>query len=812
MVLGAALTRPLLRGFATPRSSIPVALDVGSTSGCLLAALPDLHASGALLPSNLLAALPDFQQTLSQLLPADIGPVQSWGVELSQLLDRDKALEKVLTGEETTMVLDSIGHDLLIFLTASVIVTPVSRALNVSPILAYLCIGALLGPYGVGSFSNAEADVELGDFGILFLLFSEGLEVSSDRLRTLANYLPLGLAQISLTSGVLTFAILLGLPEFLDRFLPLDTNMIDVTNPSEALILAVAGTLSTSAFVFPALKEKGWEESDAGQAATSILLLQDLAVAPLLVLLPFIVGQGITDPTAVAFLTAKATLGFGSVVFAGSLLLRSVFDLVAKTRSAETFVALCLLVAVGMGAIATSLGLTDTAGAFAAGVLLANTNYRAQIQADILPFKGILLGIFFMEAGSSFDTSLLMTEAPTILTGALSLVLLKASTLFLATRVPEWLEPKRLRPPEGVRLATLLAGGGEFAFVVLAAAEKLGALPADLGGLLTAIVLVTMALTPLLSTVAEKLSAQLIDEESQQEESALTAELQGLMPGGTQVASDSVVVVGFGEVGRSVSKALDGRVSDEAARQLPRIVAFDTDPSLVRAQACTLEGKETVVCFGDGANPTLLRMEGVDEPRAFYVTYDAHSQCLAATERLRASFPSTPVYGRARTRSQAQELLSAGATQVVVETDELPRNAPELLLGSPAPQPLDTFEMPTPATNRDDGAATLRGVVTKALNVEPAEAARLVELHFSVDKDASGTVELAELRSALRRGNGGVVSDTQLADVERWLDKVYATEEEHEPLGFLEFCRVYLAAEQIMNRSASGVGAAAERD
>ena len=148
----------------------------------------------------------------------------------------------------------------------------------------------------------------------------------------------------------------------------------------------------------------------------------------------------------------------------------------------------------------------------------------------------------------------------------------------------------------------------------------------------------------------------------------------------------------------------------------------------------------------------------------------------------------------------------------MVETDELPRNAPELLLGNPAPQPLDTFEMPTPATNRDDGAATLRGVVTKALNVEPAEAARLVELHFSVDKDASGTVELAELRSALRRGNGGVVSDTQLADVERWLDKVYATEEEHEPLGFLEFCRVYLAAEQIMNRSASGVGAAAERD
>jgi len=161
----------------------------------------------------------------------------------------------------------------------------------------------------------------------------------------------------------------------------------------------------TAAFIFPVLKERGWESEPSGQAATSILLLQDLFVAPLLVVMPFVVGQGPTDFAAIAFLTAKAAVGFGIVMYIGSFLLQRLFGIVAKTQSTETFVALSLLVSVGMGMVAKELGLTDTAGAFAAGVLLANTNFRAQIQADILPFKGILLGIFFMDgelAGSSY--------------------------------------------------------------------------------------------------------------------------------------------------------------------------------------------------------------------------------------------------------------------------------------------------------------------------------------------------------------------------------------------------------------------------
>lgn len=253
--------------------------------------------------------------------------------------------------DQTSMVLASIGRDLLVFLTASVIVTPLSQSLGITPILGYLILGALLGPNAMDIFSNTKADVELGDFGILFLLFSEGLEVTSSRLKKLANYIPLGLAQISLTAGVLSAGIL-SAPEFLERFIPLDGGLINIHNPIEALILALAGTLSTSAFVFPVLKEKEWEDEKSGEAATSVLLLQDLAVAPLLVLLPFVAGQGVGDGgstySAVAFLTLKATLGFGSVIVLGSYLLSKIFTLVAKAKSTETFVALCLLVSVGM--------------------------------------------------------------------------------------------------------------------------------------------------------------------------------------------------------------------------------------------------------------------------------------------------------------------------------------------------------------------------------------------------------------------------------------------------------------------------------
>lgn len=609
-----------------------------------------------------------------------LGREVALAIEQSPQIGNEAAVQTI-----ETAVLDAVGHDLLVCLAAFSFATPLAQAVKVTPILVYLVFGALLGPHGLGILQSSQADVELGDFGILFLLFAEGLQVTSDRLKELVFYLPLGLAQVAITTGILTYAWLGPAMHTIERLIPLDGAMLDITNPIEAVVLALAGSLSTSAFIFPVLKERGWEDRASGQAATSILLLQDLLVAPLLVLLPFVVGQGLTESSAVIGLTLKATLGFGAVLTIGSYLLNLFFEAVARVRSADTFVALSLLVALGMGVVAKSLGLTDTAGAFAAGVLLANTDYKFEISAAVGPFKGILLGCFFLTAGSNFDTNILLQEWPTITTGVTTLILLKALTLGAAARLDQSIPTVTYIPTADiVRLSVLLAGGGEFAFVVLASAEKLGLIPADLNGVLTTIVLISMAVTPLLGNVADALSEAVLDQDLMP---AISSE-QPLV--GPKAAPDAIVICGYGEVGSSVSRVLmetavlasevdaltecvrdpsDGSKPKEKDSPLPSIVCFDLNPS--RLPSGRIEDGDTLVMFGDGANGNLVRSTGVTSPRAIIVTYQEPKRRLAATQRLHAFFPDAPIYTRASDREERDELVANGASETITENQEL---------------------------------------------------------------------------------------------------------------------------------------------
>ena len=315
-----------------------------------------------------------------------------------------------------TLALNALGRDIITFLAASVAVVPVSKYLKITPVLGFLAVGCALGPHGFSLFSDSEADLELGDFGILFLLFIEGLNLSPERLRSLGAFFKLGASQLLLTLAFFFFATLFGGPlllPLLERVVPLDDILLRpiLSSPVEAFCIAAAGALSSSAFVLPVLKEKGWESTPDGIACLSILLLQDLAVAPLLVVLPLVAGSGPQDPAALGILAAKATFGFGGVLAVGGMIIRTGFDIVASSRSTETFVAAALLVAVGMGELAQDLGLSATTGAFAAGVLLAGNKYRAQIQADIRPFEGILLGVFFMTAGANLDPAVVLQAA-----------------------------------------------------------------------------------------------------------------------------------------------------------------------------------------------------------------------------------------------------------------------------------------------------------------------------------------------------------------------------------------------------------------
>ena len=261
------------------------------------------------------------------------------------------------------------------------------------------------------------------------------------------------------------------LPYLQDVRVPIDDKMFSLLDqPIIAFSVAAAGALSSSAFVLPILKEKGWEKGPDGIAALSILLLQDLAVAPLLVILPLLAdydkGGGGVDTNSLTILVAKATVGFGGVLAIASQVLRRIFQIVASYGSSQTFVAASLLVACGMGIVAEDLGLSATTGAFAAGVLLAESGYRAQIEADIKPFEGILLGVFFVTAGASLDPQTVITEWPTLLAGIAAFIAIKFSVIFSAGELA-----LGLSRADAARVGLLLAGGGEFAFVVFKLAE-----------------------------------------------------------------------------------------------------------------------------------------------------------------------------------------------------------------------------------------------------------------------------------------------------------------------------------------------------
>eukprot|EP00956_Cyclotella_meneghiniana_P021792 scaffold40218_cov66-Cyclotella_meneghiniana.AAC.3 len=403
-----------------------------------------------------------------------------------------------ITPEMEEIALNDIGYDLIIFLTISVVVAPLSTALGISPVLLYLLFGLVCGPHGFQILrGNEEVGFELGDFGILFLLFVEGLNLSPERLR-----------------GPLLFQVVS------NPNVPIDPLIVQLLEqPVVAFAIAAAGSLSSSAFVLPILKEKGWEDRPDGVAALTILLLQDLAVAPLLVILPLIAqleGKGVAagdgggaDPIALGVLAFKATVGFGAVLALASVVLRKVFQIVASSKSSQSFVAASLLVAVGMGVISDALGLSSTTGAFAAGVLLAESGYRAQIEADINPFEGILLGIFFVTAGSALDPAIVVQYWPTLLAGISAFLFIKFSVIYAGGGA------LGLSKGDSARIGLLLAGGGEFAFVVFNLASDNGIIPTTLGKILTASVIMSMALTPVLGEVAEYVGGKLDVQEAE---------------------------------------------------------------------------------------------------------------------------------------------------------------------------------------------------------------------------------------------------------------------------------------------------------
>ena len=532
-----------------------------------------------------------------------------------------------------------VYKEALLFLATAGVVAPLFVRLRISPVLGYLLAGVALGPFGLGrlaertpilaalALTNVEAIARLAEFGVVVLLFTIGLELSFERVKRMRRLVfEFGLSQLvvsALALGLLAYAL--------------------GRTAAAATTIGAALALSSTAIVIPVLAERKRLAAPVGRLSFAALLLQDLAVAPLLVLVTMLSGGGHSGNLAVsiAIALAPAAAALAAVIVVGRLVLRPLFHSVALTRSPEFFMAACMLVVLGAALTAAASGLSMALGAFVAGLLLAETEFRREIEVTIEPFKGLLLGLFFVSVGAQLDLSIL-AAAPVVTIGiAVAVIAIKALIVFVLGRL--FGAPGRVAG----EAALLLGPGGEFAFVVIAAAVAGGVVDrADAAILLVAVALSMMAI-PSLGRLGAALARRRVRE--------LDPEALVAPP---EEDAGRVVIVGYGRVGTLIGEML-------AAHRI-RFIAVDADPNLTARERRA--GKP--VYYGDASREDFLRRCGLETARALVITLDkpsANEQVVAAARRLR---PDITIIARARDADHARTLYQLGVTDAVPETIE----------------------------------------------------------------------------------------------------------------------------------------------
>lgn len=517
-----------------------------------------------------------------------------------------------------------ILRDALIFLAIAVVVSPICHRLRLSPVLGYLLAGSIVGPAGLGLMADEEGARDLAELGIVFLLFMIGLELSWERLRVIRHFIfGLGTAQVVVT-GALAASVM---------------GMVGL-HVDGAGVVGVALAFSSTAFVLQILSERNELNSQVGRLAVAVLILQDLAVVPLLVTIPQLGGDGLTVAWAELLALAKSVAAMAAIFLVARLALRPLFHVVSATRSPDVFVAAALLTVVGTSFATEAAGLSLSLGAFLAGVMLASTEYRHQVEADLQPVRGLLMGLFFLTVGMTVDPAKVLADLPDIASGVALLVGGKALVLTLLAVI------FRFPLATSIHLGLLLAQGGEFAFVVLARAGQAQLIsPAGIE-LLTSIVAVSMAITPALAALGDWVAQR-----------RRLAEGEAVAPGREcHDMSGHVVIVGFGRAGQIVATIL-------RELEIP-FVAIDRDPRLV---ARLRDEGGGAVFFGDIRKVDVLKAVGAARARAVVLTIDTGSGREKLVPRLRAQFPHLHILVRARDRRQAKGLAESGATAVVPE-------------------------------------------------------------------------------------------------------------------------------------------------
>ncbi len=503
----------------------------------------------------------------------------------------------------------------LVFLLAAVIAVPLFKRFGLGAVLGYLAAGVVLGPFGVKVIEDAEPVLAASEIGVVMMLFVIGLELSPNRLMVMRKpVFGAGGLQVLLTGLVLgAIALALGL------------------SWKAALVIGLGLALSSTAVSLQLLSERRAMNSSHGRLAFAILLFQDIAAIPLIVAIPLL-GVAAASPDPVWKDVLKAVAAIVAVVIGGRYVLRQLFRLAARIDVPEMLTASALLAVLSAGWAMHLAGLSMGLGAFLAGVLLADSEFRHEIESQIEPFKGLLLGLFFMAVGMSIDLQLIADEPGMIVLGTLALLAIKATLLFGIA-----LRPGRLHWREALQLGAVLALGGEFAFVVLSEAVKANLIEPALQNRLVAIVGLSMALTPVLLIAASRL---------------LRAFPESVSKRAFDPIPDShpqVILAGFGRFGQIVARIL-------IAQKIP-FVALETDPE----QLDLVRRFGNVAYYGDPSRPDLLRAAGAGHARIFINAIDSHEANLRVTRVVRRLYPELKIFARAHDRRHAWQLMDLGA-------------------------------------------------------------------------------------------------------------------------------------------------------
>lgn len=539
--------------------------------------------------------------------------------------------------------------DLVLFLAAAGVVVPLFNRFRISPVLGFLAAGVLLGPHGLGrladtipalswlTVSDAGQLRSLSELGVAFLMFMIGLELSWERLKAMRRMVfGLGLTQVVGCSVVLAGVFL----------------MMGQT-PASAAVLGMGLALSSTAVVMPVMAERGRLKGAAGRTVFPILLAQDLAVAPILITVTVMAtlaqagGALESDALRSALLTLiPAAAGLAILIAVGRLVLRPMFRSVARARAKgqgnEMFVAACLLVVMAAGLAAQAAGLSMSLGALVAGLLLAETEFRREVEVAIEPFKGLLLGVFFVGVGLGLDVGAIVADPIGVLALAAGLTALKAATIFGAARL--W----GVKARTAIEAALVLGPAGEFAFVILGAGLVEGLAPKAFIDEAVLAATVSLFSIPLMAMLAARLIKRVTPAAPDLPADAMTP-----------VPTDGqVLIVGFGRVGRLVGEMLTEH--DQA------FLAVDANPSTVSMGRA--EGSNVV--YGDAGRAEMLELCGVQTAKAVVVTMDAPGKVDEVVAAVRAMRPDVALIARARDDRHAVRLYRLGVTDAVPETTE----------------------------------------------------------------------------------------------------------------------------------------------